>query len=160
MSTFGIGKHHQKQEWHSILRQLIHQGYIEQDIANYSVLTLTEKSRPLLRGEKQLTLAKPRVKTVKAIKKPKKAKVSSHTLEYDHALFDALRQLRKRISNENKVAPFIVFSDASLVEMAAFLPKTSAEFLSINGVGQCKLERYGDVFIELIREYTSNIPQD
>ena len=159
LSTYGIGNHFQKQEWHSIFRQLIHQGYIEQDIANYSVLKLTEKSRPLLRGEQQLILAKPRIKTTKAVKKAKKAKLPSSTIDYDKALFEELRQLRKRIANDAKVPPFIVFSDVSLIEMAAFLPKTAAEFLSINGVGQVKLDRYGEAFLQLIQSHCSTVSE-
>jgi len=150
LSTYGIGKHFQKQEWHSIVRQLIHQGYILQDIANYSVLKLTPKARLLLRGETPLTLAKPRVKPVKALKKPKRP---SSEIDYDQTLFEALRQLRKRLADSGNVPPFIIFSDASLVEMAAHKPKNAREFLAINGVGQCKLERHGEDFLALINEY-------
>jgi ATP-dependent DNA helicase RecQ len=150
LSVFGIGGHYKKEEWHSILRQLIHYGYLLQDIANYSVLKLTSKSRSLLRGEDTLMLAKPKVKPVKATKQKKSSVVN---LNHDPELFQVLRKLRKQIADESAVPPFIVFSDASLVEMAADMPQDSKAFLAINGVGAQKLERYGKQFIEAIKHY-------
>jgi len=92
LSTFGIGAHHGMQEWASLLRQLIHRGYLEQDIARYSVLRLTPAARPLLRGEEKLELARPRIK---AAAKRKPPRVTASGGPYDESLFDALRELRK-----------------------------------------------------------------
>ncbi len=150
LSTYGIGTDFSQDEWHGIFRQLIHLGYIEQDIANYSILKLTEKARPLLRNQEQLILAKPRFKE----RVPKKAKVKNEeTLDPDKKLFEILRKIRKSIADETHVPPFVVFSDASLVEMSLLKPKTDAEFLKINGVGQVKLSRYGEQFMTEIRNY-------
>ncbi|TGU75000.1 DNA helicase RecQ [Geomonas terrae] len=147
LSTFGIGKHHAQDVWGSLLRQLIHLGYLEQDMANFSVLKLTESARPLLRGEARLELAKPR--DTRVVEKKSAAKKPS----YDGALFQELRELRKHIADEQQVPPYVVFPDATLAEMAAQMPKDKWELLKITGVGQHKMARYGDAFLRVIKEH-------
>jgi len=149
LSTYGIGREQNQDHWSHLLRQLIHYGYLEQDIANYSVLKLTENARPLLRGEATLTITKPRLKAVKK-KKPERKIVG---LEYDQELFNLLRLRRKEIADRDGVPPYVVFGDASLAEMAATLPTDDEAFLGINGVGQTKLQRYGAEFIDEIVGY-------
>jgi len=146
LSTYGIGRDQNQDHWSHLLRQLIHYGYLEQDIGNYSVLKLTEAARPLLRGEAKLTITKPRVKPGRK-KRPERKIVG---LEYDQELFNQLRVLRKQIADRDEVPPYVVFGDASLAEMAATLPTDNETFLQINGVGQAKLQRYGHEFIEEI----------
>ena len=151
LSTYGIGADRSAEAWGSIIRQLIHRGYLEQDLANYSVLKLTSAARPLLRGEESLVLAKPRVKVAKPKKEPKRKGVAASLAEGDEGLFQALRALRKRLADEQQVPPYVIFSDATLVEMAAQRPVTLDELLRVNGVGQQKLGRYGAAFLEVIR---------
>jgi ATP-dependent DNA helicase RecQ len=152
LSVYGIGEHLNLEAWHSVFRQLIHKGYLEQDVTNYCILKLKEKSRPLLVGHEQLFLAKPRSKLAKSAKvtKRKPSKVTA-----DNNLFEQLRKLRKMLAEEANVPPFIIFSDASLYEMAAHKPRDNASFLAINGVGQKKLENYGHLFIAEIVRYLS-----
>lgn len=154
LSTFGIGGEHSQQQWLSIFRQLIHLGYLEQDIANYSILKLTEKARPLLRGEQQIILAKSRLVLEKPAKKSRK-KAAVATSEAD--LFERLRVLRKRLADSAGVPPFIIFSDATLVEMTEHKPQNAAEFLEINGVGERKLAAYGDDFLREIATYEAGV---
>ena len=149
LSTWGIGRHHGAQEWSSLIRQLIHRGYLEQDIARYSVLRLTPAARPLLRGEETLELARPRVKAP-ARRKPA---AKGGPGRQDQALFERLRALRKALADEQGVPPYIVFGDATLVEMAQRLPSTASALLEISGVGQKKLERYGAAFLDAIRTH-------
>jgi ATP-dependent DNA helicase RecQ len=153
LSTWGIGAHHSAPEWASLIRQLIHRGYLEQDIARYSVLRLTEAARPLLRGEETLELARPRMKTPSRRKAPKAAAGGGR---YDETLFAALRALRKSLADAQGVPPYIIFGDATLVEMAREMPVTAAAFLEISGVGQKKLERYGEDFMAIIRAYRAD----
>jgi len=150
LSTYGIGKGQTQDEWSHLLRQLIHLGYLEQDIANFSVLRLTEAARPLLRGESELTLSRPRVKPSAGKKKVHKQIVG---LDYDEDLFRLLRARRKKIADRDGVPPFVVFGDASLAEMAAILPTDDEAMLRINGVGEHKLEKYGAEFIEEIQAF-------
>lgn len=147
LSTYGIGSERSEEEWSAIFRQLIHRGYLIQDVASYSVLKLTSSARPLLRGEVELELAKPRIRA-KAKKKKKQRMDSPH----DEAIFDALRELRKKIADELNVPPYIVFGDATLIHMAQLKPETSEQMLEVNGVGQVKLERFGEAFLNTVRE--------
>jgi ATP-dependent DNA helicase RecQ len=150
LSTYGIGSERSKEAWGGLIRQLVHLGYLKQDVANYSVLQLSEAARPLLRGEKELILPKPRVKP-KAVKKPSRKKIGE--LDYDADLFQSLRELRKGIADREDVPPYIVFGDAALAEMAAYRPTDEAALLRINGVGQRKMERYGEDFIAAIIDF-------
>jgi len=146
LSTYGIGAERSEQEWISIIRQLIHHGYLLQDIARYSVLRLTPEAKPLLRGEQSLQLACPRVKT----KKKKPPKVAAAGGPYDQVLFEVLRALRKNLAETQGVPPYIIFGDASLLEMTRQLPMDTEQLLGISGVGQTKLERYGADFLDVI----------
>jgi ATP-dependent DNA helicase RecQ len=152
LTTYGIGRDLSAEDWGGILRQLIHLGYLEQDMANYSVLRLAEAARPLLKGEERLFLARPRVKTAA----PKKPSARGVVPEHDEALFQALRAVRKRLADEAGVPPFVVFGDVTLKEMAAFRPVTAEGLLRINGVGMHKLGRYGAPFIDAIRTFADS----
>ena len=153
LSTHGIGSERSDAEWTSLIRQLIHRGYLIQDIANFSVLKLTEEARPLLKGELQLELAKPRLRE----RGKKKQKLTVAVEGRDELLFELLRELRKDLAREEGVAPFMVFGDAALTQMAILLPSSRAEFLEVNGVGEKKLEKYGDVFLKEITGYRAKI---
>ena len=150
LSTYGIGRELSQDVWGSVFRQLVHLGYLEQDMANYSVIRLTAKARPLLRGEERLVLAKPRLRPAPA---KQAAKRGREDLPYDEGLFQALRTLRKRLADEQQVPPFVVFSDATLVAMAALRPTTPEEMGRVSGVGAHKLGRYGSDFLREIKAY-------
>ncbi|MGD8976645.1 MAG: DNA helicase RecQ [Gammaproteobacteria bacterium] len=147
LSTYGIGAEMSDAEWISLTRQLIHLGLLSQDVANYSVLKLTEKSRPVLRGDQTLRLARPRIREAK---KKKRARSAVGLGPADEALFESLRALRKRLAGDQGVPPYVVFGDATLVEMSQRKPASEAELLDITGVGQVKLERYGNEFLDAI----------
>jgi ATP-dependent DNA helicase RecQ len=146
LSTYGIGEDRGRDFWSAVLRHLINQGYLLQDIANYSVLSLTKDAGPLLRGEISLTMPEPRVRATARKEKPK----ALGTLEYDVELFEQLRKLRKQIADEDNVPHFVVFSDGSLAEMAAVRPQNDTEMLAVTGVGKYKLERYGTRFLTVL----------
>ena len=149
LSTWGIGADRSEQEWISIIRQLIHHGYLVQDIASYSVLKLTESARPLLRGEQALELARPRIRERTAVKK----RPAAGQGPYDESLFEELRGLRKCLADEEGVPPYIVFGDATLIQMARDKPLDERELLTVTGVGQHKLEKYGNRFLDAIAAY-------
>ena len=149
LSTYGIGRDHSHDYWISIFRQLIHKGLLFQNITRNSTLQLTEEARPLLRGEMSLELAVPRLDT--AVRNAKSDKLSSKN--YDKKLFAKLRKLRKSIAGEDGLPPYVVFSDATLIDMAEILPTSYGEMLAVNGVGQRKLDKYADPFLDLIQEH-------
>lgn len=147
LSTFGIGKEQPDAYWASIINQLIHQGIVRVDVTRHSVLQLNEAARPILKGQSKLSLAVPKLNFVWD-----KAKEKTE-LNYDKALFAKLKHLRKKIAERDEVPPFVVFSDLTLAEMAAKQPQNDFDFLDINGVGQTKLQRYGEDFIALIEKH-------
>jgi ATP-dependent DNA helicase RecQ (EC 3.6.1.-) len=150
LSTYGIGREHSAAEWDSILRQLIHLGYLLQDIQQYSVLRLTEKAGEVLKGQVCLQLAKPRNpigKTTRPGGKQQKADLSRVELER----FETLRRLRKEIADSEERPAYQVFGDAALIEMAQRMPQTDAELLQVSGVGESKLARYGFEFLAELR---------
>jgi ATP-dependent DNA helicase RecQ len=151
LSTWGIGADRSEQEWISIIRQLIHRGYLEQDIAGYSVLKLTEAARPVLRGEQSLELARPRIRQRTTGRKRPAAAAGQGP--YDEVLFEELRGLRKRLADAEGVPPYIVFGDATLIQMAREKPVDRHQLLGVSGVGQHKLAKYGNDFLDAIAEY-------
>jgi len=151
LSTYGIGADRSAEAWTGLIRQLIHHGYLIQDVARYSVLTLTEAARPLLRGEEHLELPRPRLR-VKA--QPKKSKARIGDFDYDEALFDRLRAVRKRLADAAGVPPFVIFADAALAEMAAVLPTSETALLAISGVGKHKLRQFGSEFLDEIISFS------
>lgn len=147
ISTHGVGKDKTDAHWHNIINQLVHQGLLRIDITQNATLKLTEAARPVLKSEQPITLAVPRL----VIDKSKPAKTDKRY--YDRALFAKLKHLRKSIAEQDDVPPFVVFSDASLADMAEQLPQNDMQFLAISGVGNTKVERYGERFIALISDH-------
>ena len=147
LSTFGIGKEHADDYWHNIISQLIHKGFMRIDIAQHGALKLTEAARMLLKGEQPLALAMPR-SSLRG-----KEVVMSSASQYDKALFKRLKHLRKVLAEEHAVPPFVIFNDATLVDMAVKQPTSASAMLRVSGVGETKLARYGEPFLALIREY-------
>jgi ATP-dependent DNA helicase RecQ len=149
LSVYGIGNDLGQQQWRSILRQLVVQGYLSVDTAGYGALQLTGLSRPLLRGEIELPLRR----DLLAAKKPAKSKRKGAAIAVeDNELWEALRACRKRLADENNVPPYVIFHDATLSQMAADKPQSPEALLEISGVGQAKLERYGPIFLEVMRQ--------
>jgi ATP-dependent DNA helicase RecQ len=147
LSTYGIGAEQSVEAWAALIRQLIHHGYLTQDVARYSVLSLTEAARPLLRGEERLELSRPRLR-VKV--QPKKGKTRPGDFRYDEALFERLREVRKRLADREGVPPFVIFPDVTLAEMAAVMPTDETALLAVSGVGRHKLRRFGGEFLDEI----------
>jgi ATP-dependent DNA helicase RecQ len=146
LSVYGIGKQLGVQEWRDIARALLHQGLMTQSQDGYAVLSLNEASWQVLKGERTVQVGE-------SVKPARTRKASTTaTSSSDDALFQRLRALRKRLADEAGMPPYIIFNDASLVDMAQRLPVTMQEFATIVGVGQAKLARYGEQFVELIRQ--------
>lgn len=155
LSVFGIGAELGQQQWRSILRQLVVLGLVSIDTAGYGALQLSENSRPLLRGEVELPLRRDLLLAPKAGKPKRKTTVIAAT---DSGLWEALRECRKRLADENNVPPYVIFHDATLMQMMADKPQSENELLAISGVGQTKLERYGHQFLEVVRLDVAGTP--
>ncbi|MDG2958522.1 DNA helicase RecQ [Exercitatus varius] len=150
LSVYGIGRDKSKEYWQSVIRQLIHLGFIRQVMNEVGVmLHLTESARAVLRGEIKLELATPRLSAIATVSSPQRSAVTN----YDKDLFARLRFLRKKIADRENIPPYIVFSDATLQEMSLYQPTSKAEMLQINGVGAIKWERFAQPFMAIIKEH-------
>ncbi len=150
LSTYGIGAELSAAEWDNVIRQLIHLGYLVQDFTRFGALGLASSARPVLKGETRVILGQPRA----VAKTEEKSRRRSGAGEGAHrALFDELRSLRKQIADAAGVPPFVVFSDATLLEMATGKPQNERDLLAITGVGEHKLRKYGARFLEALEEY-------
>ncbi|MEI7813876.1 MAG: DNA helicase RecQ [Coriobacteriia bacterium] len=149
LTVFGVGADSSADEWTAVIRQLIHHGYLRQDIAAFSALKLTDTARPVLQGDVELRFARARAKAPKAGRSASRP-AAVDGMEVDEPLFDRLRELRRKLAAEQGVPAYVVFADRSLADMAARRPSTRDEFLDCHGVGAAKLERYADVFLAAI----------
>ena len=156
LSTFGIGSDTHEAQWRSVIRQLVVRGFLRVDLEGYSALQLTDLCRPVLKGEQELHLRKeevkaPSLKGSKAGSKKSAGKVQ--IAPEDQGLWEELRECRKYLSEEHNVPPYVIFHDATLKEMLDVMPMSGSELLTLTGVGDSKLEKYGADFIEIICRY-------
>lgn len=140
---YSAGKAYSKDEWRSFIRELIRLGYLARESGTYPVLTVGEAGQELLAAgvdNEEVYLTR-----TKEVKKDRQE-------EPPDPLFLRLKALRREIADRERIAPYMIFSDATLREMVAVQPTTDAEFLSIKGVGAAKLKRFGPIFMEALRD--------
>ncbi len=142
LSTYGIGAEHSTAEWKELAQHFIMQGLLNQH-PEYGSLTLTQKAWQVMRGEETVGVVLRQTRAAKAV-----------SIATDLALFDILRGLRKEVADAANVPPYVIFSDRSLVEMAAHYPQNEQQLLAMHGVGEAKLARYGERFLTAIRAYS------
>lgn len=153
VSTYGIMKEYKEDTLREIIMTLVSRGYMYITADKYPVLKLTSKSSEVLSGEVKVHHKKHLMESKS--KGPKKRTSTEDMLEsFDPDLFEQLRELRYELSTEKGLAPFMVFHDSTLKEMASYFPQSKEALLSIKGVGQKKYESYGEQFIALIKDYS------
>lgn len=153
VSTFGIGKTLNQNQWSGVYRQLIAAGLLEADMAAYGGLKLTEAARPVLKGEQEVWLrrdAEPEKKLSKA-ERSARAKEAFEGAN-DDPLWQALKAKRLELAREQGVPPYVIFHDSTLLEIHNRKPQTLDEMGQISGIGQAKLQKYGDAFLQVIEE--------
>jgi ATP-dependent DNA helicase RecQ len=168
LSTYGIGADSSVDHWRSLLQQLVHRGYLEQEMGRFPVLKLTPAAVPVLRGGETLLLARARVRVAGpdgadqagAGKRKRRrggagmgtggSTAGGAAPAGDDALFEELRALRRAIADREGVPAYVIFHDATLREMAVARPASDEELLDISGVGQRKCEKYGAEFLALL----------
>ncbi|MCK4842054.1 MAG: DNA helicase RecQ [Methylococcales bacterium] len=146
-STFGIGKELDEQQWRSVFRQLVANGYVEVDFDAYGAFKLTEKCRPILRGEQTVMLRKD-IAPEKG--RRKKGEKRSFSEDHNNQLWEALRAKRTELANAQDVPPFVIFHDATLMAMMDEKPSNLQQMSYLSGVGEKKLELYGEKFLEVL----------
>jgi len=151
LSTYGIGRELTKSQWMHISRQLVERGLLDQEPA-YRVLSVTAKGLEMLKSREQvkgqINEAK---KSERAVAKGKSA--STEEPEYDKSLFTLLRNKRKELADAANVPPYVIFSDKTLAQMAAYFPQSKESLLNMSGMGKVKYERYGADFLTIIKAY-------
>jgi ATP-dependent DNA helicase RecQ len=160
VSTFGIGRELSAYEWRSVYRQLVAAGLMRADMARKGGLRLSGRCHPVLRGEEVFELRKDpspsaRKTGKKSLKKEgaKTVNVDAESFAFDPDLWERLRSLRGELARASSLPAYTVFHDSTLREMATRLPQTLEEMLTISGVGQAKLEKYGKLFLEEMRKH-------
>ncbi|MDQ6786186.1 MAG: DNA helicase RecQ [Acidobacteriota bacterium] len=148
LKTYGIGADISKNNWFDYFKDLIGQGYLAQTEGQYPTIVLTDKSEAVLRGNERVELIKVTIKEDK-----KTSLVSEVSHPYIKDLFDELKRARTAFAKSENVPPYVVFSDATLVEMATYLPQNEAEMRKISGVGELKFQKYGADFMQEIKNY-------
>lgn len=147
LTTFGIGSDISQHEWKGLFRQLAALGYLDVD-REFGSLLLTESCRTLLRGEQNIQLRKDTKITTKKGKR--------QAIEVDHddlPLWHALRQCRRRLSEEYGVPPYVIFHDATLKHMLEVRPQNTQQLMQVSGVGDAKAQKYGQEFLDVLRNY-------
>jgi ATP-dependent DNA helicase RecQ len=152
LSTFGIGTEYGRTEWLALVSELLRLGLLELE-PEYRTLHVTRDGMRALKERRPLQFAKPRI--VGKPGKGRKKQTPKAAPPFESDLFEELRRLRKRLAEAQGVPPYVVFSDATLRDLAAKKPATRSAFAEISGVGDVKLERYGESFVAAIATFES-----
>ncbi len=153
LSTWGIGRDLSEKQWRSILRQLTVRGFVWADAERFGALRLDASARAILRGDEALVLRQDSVGKAGAAKRARPAAAAMELAPEDEPLWHALRARRKVIADAEGVPPYVVFHDATLVGLIQAMPMNLADMLTVHGVGEKRLERYGDAFLEVLQEH-------
>jgi ATP-dependent DNA helicase RecQ len=148
LSVFGVGKALAEAEWRSLFRQLVARGLVDVDLEGFGGLRLSDSCRPLLRGEVSLEL---RRELSSKAPKPAASAASQLVRGEERETWEALRTLRRKLAEEHSVPPYVIFPDATLLEMLRSQPASLSDMARISGVGARKLERYGQAFLEVLQ---------
>ncbi|HEY8084204.1 MAG TPA: DNA helicase RecQ [Methylophilaceae bacterium] len=152
LSTFGVGQGLAQAQWSSVFRQLVAAGFLESDIQLYGGLKLTEAARPVLRGEQDIWLRRDAEVLSRKTSKIERASRAKEAFAgaNDDPLWLVLKAKRMELAKEQGVPPYVIFHDSTLLEILNQKPQTLDEMGRISGIGQAKLARYGDAFLQEI----------
>ena len=151
LKCFGSGAARKKEEWQSLIRQLVAGGFLTLDVAGHGGLFLADKGEALWRGE---AVFQYRPEAARPARGKARAPAEPQAGPHDPALLAALKALRLRLARERQVPAYVIFSDRTLIDMAHLAPRNLSEFAMVNGVGAAKLKDFGAVFVDAITAYT------
>ena len=147
LSTFGIGRELNREQWRSVFRQLITRHFLVVDMKGFGSLLLTTESRSLLQGETQIFFRKDN----RGEKPPRKRREKVTGQASDTTLLERLKEHRRELARQQGLPPYVIFHDSTLIEMVNRRPSNPQELLQVSGVGTNKLEKYGEGFLNIIR---------
>jgi ATP-dependent DNA helicase RecQ len=152
LPTFGVGKDRRNVEWRSIFRQISALGLITQDMMEHGRWFVTDEGRRVLKGQQRIELRKDLAASAKGSRREKRVAAASAVVsDADTRLLAALKALRAKLAQAQKVPAYVVFSDRTLIELATHRPDNGRAMREIHGVGDAKLERYGAAFLGVIQ---------
>jgi ATP-dependent DNA helicase RecQ len=158
LPTFGVGKEQTRQEWRSVFRQLYAAGVINFDITAYGRWTVTERGRAVLKGAEKVELRREAMQTPGKAKAARRGPATAQPLsDADRELFEALRGARLKLAKEERVAAFVILPDRSLLDMVNLKPERLEQMMMVHGVGQAKLEKYGDIFLDVLKQHRAAV---
>ncbi|MCL1490281.1 MAG: DNA helicase RecQ [Pseudanabaena sp. Salubria-1] len=155
LSTYGIGKDRSLDEWRQLARSLTHQGFLTQTTDGYGILKLNDRSWEVMRNQRNVLL--PIERDAEPAKTADRDESRERPVDVD-ILFERLRLLRKNLADEQEVPPYVIFSNATLNQMAEQQPTDRKDFAKLSGVGAKKLEQYADDFIAIILDHHLKYP--
>ncbi len=153
LAIFGAGKGRKKDEWQSLIRQMVGAGLLRHDVRGYGGLEIAEQGRAVLAGTAEFhsrpIVIVPRDKT----KREERADRMAELPDADQGLLAALKALRLGLAKQRRVPPYVIFSDRSLIDMAQRRPKNTDDFAKVHGVGAAKLKDFAEPFLRAVREH-------
>ncbi|WP_419835677.1 DNA helicase RecQ [Endozoicomonas atrinae] len=156
LSTFGIGTELDQSNWRSVYRQLVARGYVSVDHDSHGALKLNECCRPLLKGDEPIQLRRDRYEPSRKYEKEYREVGRVVVEEHDQVLWERLRQVRRNLAEEQNVPAYVIVNDKTLMELVKYRPRTQLELSQISGIGQYKLEKYGDALLKALADYASS----
>ena len=145
LKTYGAGADMSKKDWRRYLDDLLHLGYLRKDDGKFPILKLTEKSWPVLRGEEKVML-------IESVNEREEV-ANQNTVPVEEALVSRLKTVRLQLAREENVPAYVIFSDATLHELATYLPLTMEDLPRISGFGEVKINKYGEQFLAVVQQY-------
>ena len=155
LPTYSVGSNLDKSYWQNLMKQLLINGFLRESDEEFSVLKLTEESHQVLFKNKKVTLQKVKEQARAVIVTEEETNYLTNEMSENLDLFSELKRLRREMAEQENVPPYVIFSDASLMEMANYLPHTKEELIQISGFGAFKIEKYGERFLEIIVDYAN-----
>lgn len=143
LSTYGLMKERTEKQITEFIHFLIAEGYLSTGSDRFPILKLTQKAADVLKNKEQVWMRQTEIQQVAET-------------DFDPELFERFRELRKQIATEEKIPPYVVFSDATLKDLCRYLPKNKEEMLMIKGIGLKKYDSYGKAFLDTIKVHTNN----
>ena len=148
LKTYGIGKEHPTSQWIDMIKEMKELGFLKQSTGEYPVILLGDSTDEILKGQKEVFFTK-----YKVVDKQKIIKLNLDLPHIESDLFEALRNLRKKIADIENVPAFVIFSDSTLNEMSAYLPMDEKDLYKISGWGEVKIKKYSKQFLPIVIDY-------